>query len=117
MNFKIERICFALGPSCLLAPKRLSILLFFVFVLFFFLFFFAAKTTLQWYFIVGPLLAVTVLSFMVLCLWKRRIAGTYTMHFARLENPYQHNKIRSTELKMNRECSMKKKRIKKICEY
>ncbi|XP_044167200.1 tyrosine kinase receptor Cad96Ca-like isoform X3 [Acropora millepora] len=34
-----------------------------------------AKTTVQWYFIVGPLLAVTVLAFVVLYLWKRRIAG------------------------------------------
>ncbi|XP_067030890.1 tyrosine kinase receptor Cad96Ca-like [Acropora muricata] len=37
-----------------------------------------AKTTVQWYFIVGPLLAVTVLAFIVLYLWKRRIGGTYT---------------------------------------
>ncbi|KAK2556020.1 Hemicentin-2 [Acropora cervicornis] len=36
------------------------------------------KTTVQWYFIVGPLLAVAVLAFVVLYLWKRRIAGTYT---------------------------------------
>ncbi|XP_044168304.1 tyrosine kinase receptor Cad96Ca-like [Acropora millepora] len=34
-----------------------------------------AKTTVQWYFIVGPLLAVTVLAFVLLYLWKRRIAG------------------------------------------
>ncbi|XP_044171806.1 vascular endothelial growth factor receptor 3-like [Acropora millepora] len=34
-----------------------------------------AKTTLQWYFIVGPLFAVLVLAFIVLHLWKRRIAG------------------------------------------
>ncbi|XP_044169403.1 vascular endothelial growth factor receptor 3-like [Acropora millepora] len=34
-----------------------------------------AKTTVQWYFIVGPLFAVTVLAFIVLYLWKRRIAG------------------------------------------
>ncbi|XP_044166492.1 receptor-like tyrosine-protein kinase kin-16 [Acropora millepora] len=34
-----------------------------------------AKTTIQWYFIVGPLLAVTVLAFIVLYLWKRRIGG------------------------------------------
>ncbi|XP_015769364.1 PREDICTED: hemicentin-2-like [Acropora digitifera] len=33
-----------------------------------------AKTTVQWYFIVGPLLAVTVLAFVVLYLWTRRIA-------------------------------------------
>ncbi|KAK2556118.1 Hemicentin-2 [Acropora cervicornis] len=36
------------------------------------------KTTVQWYFLVGPLFAVTVLAFVVLYLWKRRIAGTYT---------------------------------------
>ncbi|XP_067024043.1 peroxidasin homolog [Acropora muricata] len=35
-----------------------------------------AKTTVQWYFIVGPLLAVTVLAFVAWYLWKRRIAGT-----------------------------------------
>ncbi|XP_044176851.1 fibroblast growth factor receptor 3-like isoform X1 [Acropora millepora] len=33
------------------------------------------KTTVQWYFIVGPSLAVTVLAFIVLYLRKRRIAG------------------------------------------
>ncbi|XP_044176855.1 tyrosine kinase receptor Cad96Ca-like isoform X3 [Acropora millepora] len=33
------------------------------------------KTTVQWYFIVGPLLAAAVLAFVVLYLWKRRIAG------------------------------------------
>ncbi|XP_067024039.1 neural cell adhesion molecule 1-like [Acropora muricata] len=33
-----------------------------------------AKATVQWYFIVGPLLPVTVLAFVVLYLWKRRIA-------------------------------------------
>ncbi|XP_067041460.1 tolloid-like protein 1 [Acropora muricata] len=37
-----------------------------------------ARKALQWYFIVGPFLAVVVLAFIVLCLWKRRIAGTYT---------------------------------------
>ncbi|XP_067025339.1 scavenger receptor cysteine-rich domain superfamily protein-like [Acropora muricata] len=37
-----------------------------------------AKTTVQWYFIVGPLLVVAVLAFIVLCLRKRRIAGTYS---------------------------------------
>ncbi|XP_044167760.1 tyrosine kinase receptor Cad96Ca-like [Acropora millepora] len=34
-----------------------------------------AKTTLQWYFIVGPLVAVLVIAFIGLHLWKRRIAG------------------------------------------
>ena len=43
-----------------------------------FVFFFSDKTTVQWYFIVGPSLAVTVLAFIVLYLRKRRIAGTYT---------------------------------------
>ncbi|XP_067023906.1 inactive tyrosine-protein kinase 7-like [Acropora muricata] len=38
-----------------------------------------AKTTVQWYLIVGPLLAVTVLAFTVLYLWKRRIAGTHAI--------------------------------------
>ena len=41
-------------------------------------FVFSAQATVQWYFIVGPLLAVTVLAFIVLYLWKRRSAGTYT---------------------------------------
>ena len=41
-------------------------------------FVFSAKATVQWYFIVGPLLAVTVLAFIVLYLRKRRSAGTYT---------------------------------------
>ena len=45
---------------------------------FFFLFFFSDKTTVQWYFIVGPSLAVTVLAFIILYLRKRRIAGIYT---------------------------------------
>ena len=40
--------------------------------------FFSDKTTVQWYFIVSPLFAVTVLAFVILYLWKRRIAGTYT---------------------------------------
>ena len=43
-----------------------------------FCFLFSAKATIRWYFIVGPLLAVTVLAFIALKLWKRRIAGTYT---------------------------------------
>ncbi|XP_044170697.1 fibroblast growth factor receptor-like 1 [Acropora millepora] len=37
-----------------------------------------SKVTVRWYFIVAPLLAVTVLAFIALKLWKRRIAGTYT---------------------------------------
>ena len=41
-------------------------------------FVFSAQATVHWYFIVGPLLAVTVLAFIVLYLWKRRSAGTYT---------------------------------------
>ena len=40
--------------------------------------FFSDKTTVQWYFIVGPSLAITVLAFIVFYLRKRRIAGTYT---------------------------------------
>ena len=50
----------------------------FVFLLYFcfVFFFFSARATVQWYLIVGPLLAVAVLAFMVLYLWKRRIAGT-----------------------------------------
>ena len=40
--------------------------------------FFSAKKTVQWYFIVGPLLAVVVLAFIVFCLWKKGIACTYT---------------------------------------
>ncbi|XP_067023938.1 probable oxidoreductase PXDNL [Acropora muricata] len=46
-----------------------------------------AKTTVQWYFIVGPLLAVTVLAFIVLYLRKRRIGGTYTVNFASFRGP------------------------------
>ena len=42
-----------------------------------FFFFFSDKTTVEWYFIVGPFLAVTVLAFIALHLWKRRTAGTY----------------------------------------
>ena len=42
------------------------------------LFVFSAKTTVQWYFIIGSLFAVAVLASIVLYLWKRRIAGTYT---------------------------------------
>ncbi|XP_044172197.1 peroxidasin homolog [Acropora millepora] len=38
-----------------------------------------SKATVQWYFIVGPLLAVTVLAFIVLYLWKRRSAGTHAI--------------------------------------
>ena len=57
--------------------KYLFRVFFFVFVLFF-VFSFSAKTTVQWYFIVGPLLAVTVLAFIVLYLWKRRSAGIHT---------------------------------------
>ena len=89
----------------------------FCFVFFVRVFFFSAKTTVQWYFIVGPLLAVTVLAFIVLCLWKRRIAGTYTVNFSSLRGPYQHNKIRWTELKMNCGCSMKTEKDKNIYEY
>ena len=63
-----------------------------------YLFFFSAKTTVQWYFIVGPLLAVTVLAFIFVKLWKRRIAGTYTVNFASFRSPYQHNKIRLNEI-------------------
>ncbi|XP_044180580.1 hemicentin-1-like isoform X2 [Acropora millepora] len=37
-----------------------------------------AGATVQWYFIVGPLLAVTVLASIAFYLWKRRIAGTHT---------------------------------------
>ena len=81
------------------------------------MFSFSAKTTVQWYFIVGPLVAVTVLAFIALYLWKRRIVGTYTVNFASLRGPYQHNKIRSTELKMNCGFSMKTKKDKKIYEY
>ena len=77
-----------------------------------FRFVFSAKTTVQWYFIVGPLLAVTVLVFIVLKLWKRRIAGTYTVNFASFIGPYEHNKIRSTELKMKCGCGMKVERDK-----
>ena len=90
--------------------------LFFV-CLFLFCFVFSAKTTVQWYFIVGPLLAVTVLAFVVLYLWKRRIAGTCALNFASFLGPYQHNKMRSTELKMNCGCRMKTKKNKKIYEY
>ena len=78
-----------------------------------FCFVFSGKTTVQWYFIVGPLLAVTVLAFAVLYLWKRRIAGTCTLNFASFFVPCQDNKMRSTELKMNCGCSMKAKMNKK----
>ena len=78
---------------------------------------FSAKTTVQWYFIVGPLLAVTVLAFVLLYLWKRRIAGTCALNFASFLGPYQDNKMRSTELKMNCRCRMKTKKNKKIYEY
>ena len=81
------------------------------------MFFFSAVTGVQWYFIVSPLLAVTVLAFIVLYLWKRRIAGTYTVNFAFLRGQHQHNKIRSTEVKMNCVCSMKTKKDKNIYEY
>jgi len=40
--------------------------------------FFSAEAIVQWYFIVGPLLAATVLAFIAFYLWKRRIAGRYT---------------------------------------
>ena len=86
----------------------------FVFV---FCFFFSAKTTVQWYFIVGPLLAVTVLAFIALYLWKRRIGGTYAVNFAPFRGPYQYNKIRSTELRMNCGCNVKTKKDKNIFEY
>ena len=102
--------------------KHLLFVLFFVFLLLFFVrlffvclflfcFLFSALTTVQWYFIVGPLLAVTVLAFVVLYLWKRRIAGTCA--FASFLGPYQDNKMRSTELKMNCGCRMKTKKNKK----
>ena len=42
-----------------------------------FFFFSPDKITVQWYFIVGTVLAVTVLASIVLYLWKRRFAGTY----------------------------------------
>ena len=77
MNFKRERTCLASGRSCLLT----------VVTKYLFVFFFSAKTTVQWYFIVGPLLAVTVLAFIVLYLRKRRIGGTYTVHFASFRGP------------------------------
>ena len=83
--------------------------LFFV-CLFLLCFVFSAKTTVQWYFIVGPLLAATVLAFVVLYLWKRRIAGTCALSFASFLGPYQDNKMRSTELKMNCGCRMKTKK-------
>ena len=84
-----------------------------LFICFLFYFVFSAKTTVQWYFIVGPLLAVTVLAFVVLYLWKRRIAGTCALNFASFLGQYQDNKMRSTELKMNCRCRMKTKRNKK----
>ena len=87
--------------------------LLFVFVLFCFVF--SAKTTVQWYFIVGPLLAVTVLAFVLLYLWKRRIAGRCALNFASFLGPYQDNKMKSTELKTNCGCSMKTN--KKLYEY
>ena len=82
-----------------------------------FVLFFSAKTTVQWYFIAGPLLAVTVLAFVVLYLWKRRIAGTCALNIASFLGSYQDNKMRSAELKMNCGCSMKTKKNKKIYEY
>ena len=85
MNFKRERTCFASGPSSL--PDPYSDEASFCFVCFF-----SAKTTVQWYFIVGPLLAVTVLAFVVLYLWKRRIAGRCALNFASFLGPYQENK-------------------------
>ena len=74
---KTTLFCFG---SFLVDPQSLITVLFcFVFCfVFVFFFVFSDKTTVQWYFIVGPLLAVTVLAFVVLYLWKRRIAGTYT---------------------------------------
>ncbi|XP_015766201.1 PREDICTED: junctional adhesion molecule A-like [Acropora digitifera] len=38
-----------------------------------------AAPAVQWYVIAGPVLAVTVLASIALHLWKRRIAGTYTI--------------------------------------
>ena len=89
----------------------------FLFFYFSFVLSLSAKTTVQWYFIVGPLLAVTVLAFVVLYLWKRRIAGTCALNFASFLGPYQDNKMRSRELKMNFGCNMKTKKNKKIYEY
>ena len=101
--------------------KHLFFVLFFVVVfcafVFCFCFVFSAKTTVQWYFIVGPLLAVTVLAFVVLYLWKRRIAGRCALNFASFLGPHQDNKMKSTELKMNCGCRMKTKKNKKIYEY
>ena len=104
--------------------KHLFFVLFFVFLLLFFVrlffvfvLFFSAKTTVQWYFIVGPLLAVTVLAFVVLYLWKRRITGRCALYFASFLGPYQDNKMKSTELKMNCGCRMKTRKNKKIYEY
>ena len=53
----------------------------YLFVLFCFvllLLLFSDKTTVQWYIIVGPLLAVTVLALIAFYLWKRRVGGTHT---------------------------------------
>ena len=93
--------------------KHLFFCVCFLFVCFcLFVFFFSAKTTVQWYLIVGPLLAVAVLAFVVLYLKKRRIAGTCALNFASFLGPYQDSKMRSTELKMNCRCRMKTKKNK-----
>ena len=68
-NLNRKQPCFPWGPSFLVVIVSNY--------LFVFCFCFSDSTTVQWYFIVGPSLALAVLAFIVLYLRKRRINGIY----------------------------------------